>query len=320
MISADDAAKDGPAVICMQHFGDEVRPTYLTTRGSTSRIFDTWMLGTIHRDILLTLYQFFVAISFNVQVFTVENVDLDGDWMQLWQGWQSWGKERGLQVDLPSVIEKMDLRMCGTSLEIDGRKTLREYGLRSFSTVYILGRLRGGAQLGKAVKGRSQVVSWKLLRIGMGSFGRLGLPTMTYRPHAKQNTGFETSQGCPIRYAKQESDRHERTIARGHRGTPTPGCNREALSVITSWSGRGRGAVQPGSDPFTATPPYPTTSLWKQESKDSLVHRSLTLEVPRVIPDRRVEPGDNRTPTRGLGKTTEARGDANRRPDIPSSR
>lgn len=50
-----------------------------------------------------------------------------------------------------------DLRFVYAGKDLQEGRPLLEYGLGKDSTVHVLGRLRGGAQLGKVVKGRSQV-------------------------------------------------------------------------------------------------------------------------------------------------------------------
>ncbi|CAN0393855.1 unnamed protein product, partial [Ectocarpus sp. 13 AM-2016] len=48
-------------------------------------------------------------------------------------------------------------RLVFAGKDLQRGRPLLGYGLHAESTVHILGRLRGGAQLGKVVKGRSQV-------------------------------------------------------------------------------------------------------------------------------------------------------------------
>ncbi|CAM9769695.1 unnamed protein product, partial [Ectocarpus sp. 13 AM-2016] len=50
-----------------------------------------------------------------------------------------------------------DIRLVFAGKDLQRGRPLLGYGLHAESTVHILGRLRGGAQLGKVVKGRSQV-------------------------------------------------------------------------------------------------------------------------------------------------------------------
>lgn len=50
-----------------------------------------------------------------------------------------------------------DVRLVFAGKDLQEGRPLLEYGLGRDSTVHVLGRLRGGAQLGKVVKGRSQV-------------------------------------------------------------------------------------------------------------------------------------------------------------------
>lgn len=51
-----------------------------------------------------------------------------------------------------------DIRLVFAGKDLVPGQPLREYGLDRDSTIHMLGRLRGGAQLGKVVKGRSQVM------------------------------------------------------------------------------------------------------------------------------------------------------------------
>lgn len=50
-----------------------------------------------------------------------------------------------------------DVRLIFAGKDLQQGRPLLGYGVGSDSTVHVLGRLRGGAQLGKVVKGRSQV-------------------------------------------------------------------------------------------------------------------------------------------------------------------
>lgn len=50
-----------------------------------------------------------------------------------------------------------DVRLVFAGKDLQEGRPLLGYGVGSDSTVHVLGRLRGGAQLGKVVKGRSQV-------------------------------------------------------------------------------------------------------------------------------------------------------------------
>lgn len=50
-----------------------------------------------------------------------------------------------------------DVRLVFAGKDLREGQPLRRYGIGPESTVHALGRLRGGAQLGKVVKGRSQV-------------------------------------------------------------------------------------------------------------------------------------------------------------------
>lgn len=50
-----------------------------------------------------------------------------------------------------------DVRLVFAGKDLQEGQPLQTYGLGRGSTVHVLGRLKGGAQLGKVVKGRSQV-------------------------------------------------------------------------------------------------------------------------------------------------------------------
>lgn len=50
-----------------------------------------------------------------------------------------------------------DVRLVFAGKDLQKGRPLLGYGVGNDSTVHVLGRLRGGAQLGKVVKGRSQV-------------------------------------------------------------------------------------------------------------------------------------------------------------------
>ncbi|CAM9440632.1 unnamed protein product [Ectocarpus sp. 8 AP-2014] len=55
------------------------------------------------------------------------------------------------------AIIDADIRLVFAGKDLQRGRPLLGYGLQADSTVHVLGRLRGGAQLGKVVKGRSQV-------------------------------------------------------------------------------------------------------------------------------------------------------------------
>lgn len=77
---------------------------------------------------------------------------------------------------------EIDARFVFAGKDLREGQPLRRYGLGRDSTVHMLGRLRGGAQLGKVVKGRSQVrarskpvargrlecSTWRRNRLGVG--------------------------------------------------------------------------------------------------------------------------------------------------------
>lgn len=105
------------------------------------------------------------ALPPRVQSITVRNADLNGDASQLRQAWETWLFKEGIidrSISEQGCESGVFGRESSTRLVFAGKdllagKTLRGYGLSSGSTVHVLGRLRGGAQLGKVVKGRSQV-------------------------------------------------------------------------------------------------------------------------------------------------------------------
>lgn len=55
------------------------------------------------------------------------------------------------------ISNDSDVRLVFAGKDLQEGRSLQGYGLRGESTVHVLGRLKGGAQLGKVVKGRSQV-------------------------------------------------------------------------------------------------------------------------------------------------------------------
>lgn len=55
------------------------------------------------------------------------------------------------------AVNDVDIRLVFAGKDLQKGWPLLGYGLQADSTVHVLGRLRGGAQLGKVVKGRSQV-------------------------------------------------------------------------------------------------------------------------------------------------------------------
>lgn len=60
-------------------------------------------------------------------------------------------------VDDGNALAEDDVRLVFAGKDLQEGQPLRRYGIGRESTVHALGRLRGGAQLGKVVKGRSQV-------------------------------------------------------------------------------------------------------------------------------------------------------------------
>lgn len=123
-----------------------------------------------------------------LQSVTAADIDLSRDVSQLRQAWEASVKsgvasrrnvtENGIREVANSAVamlapaESLARRLAAgegvPSGEDDGRfvfagkdllpgESLSEYGIGRDSTIHMLGRLRGGAQLGKVVKGRSQV-------------------------------------------------------------------------------------------------------------------------------------------------------------------
>ncbi|CAM9728416.1 unnamed protein product, partial [Ectocarpus fasciculatus] len=132
------------------------------------------------------LVQLFLA-SPQGQCITVRDVDLCGDDVSRLR--QAWGANiypgaggdcgsdeppwlssrrttRGTSTDFDKhmagdggggAINDADIRLVFAGKDLQKGQPLLGYGLQADSTVHVLGRLRGGAQLGKVVKGRSQV-------------------------------------------------------------------------------------------------------------------------------------------------------------------
>lgn len=59
-----------------------------------------------------------------------------------------------------TTASDVEVRLVFGGRDLEEGQPLRRYNLTRGSTVHVLGRLRGGAQLGKMVKGRSQVRSF----------------------------------------------------------------------------------------------------------------------------------------------------------------
>lgn len=77
-------------------------------------------------------------------------------------------------VDDGSALTEDDVRLVFAGKDLHEGQPLRQYGIGRESTVHALGRLRGGAQLGKVVKGRSQVRCSKYRTRGRRVFVRGG--------------------------------------------------------------------------------------------------------------------------------------------------
>lgn len=59
--------------------------------------------------------------------------------------------------DATAAASHSEVRLVFGGKDLEEGQPLRRYNITRDSTVHALGRLRGGAQLGKVVKGRSQV-------------------------------------------------------------------------------------------------------------------------------------------------------------------
>lgn len=59
--------------------------------------------------------------------------------------------------DATAAASHAEVRLVFGGKDLEEGQPLRRYNITRDSTVHALGRLRGGAQLGKVVKGRSQV-------------------------------------------------------------------------------------------------------------------------------------------------------------------
>lgn len=109
------------------------------------------------------------------QSIAVRDVDLSvDDVSRLRRAWETSANSGGCDVDKSRVYTRGDIlsggdlgdagethspdvRLVYAGKDLEKGQPLQRYGLRPDSTVHVLGRLRGGAQLGKVVKGRSQV-------------------------------------------------------------------------------------------------------------------------------------------------------------------
>lgn len=113
------------------------------------------------------------------QIITVRNVDLSTDDVtRLRRAWVAHASQQGESSALPdtttgrenNLVERpaevgdtstssdlLDVRLVFGGKDLQEGKPLRSYNIARDSTVHVHGRLRGGAQLGKVVKGRSQV-------------------------------------------------------------------------------------------------------------------------------------------------------------------
>lgn len=92
------------------------------------------------------MVQLFISTADSGPPLLLSDIQLDGDVSQL---------HLGLISKLgPSALDHSRLVYSGSHLSIG--RPLESYGLGEGSTLQLLGRLRGGAQLGKVVKGRSQ--------------------------------------------------------------------------------------------------------------------------------------------------------------------
>lgn len=67
------------------------------------------------------------------------------------------GGRRRAEAGNSGTPSEQDFRLVFAGKDLLPGKPLREYGLGRDSTIHLLERLKGGAQLGKVVKGRSQV-------------------------------------------------------------------------------------------------------------------------------------------------------------------
>lgn len=111
----------------------------------------------------------------DTQSITVQDVNLAADDVsRLRQAWDAvinpatpseegpkW-REACPGPDTPGVMRDgrstdSDVRLVFAGKDLQEGRSLQGYGLGGESTVHVLGRLKGGAQLGKVVKGRSQV-------------------------------------------------------------------------------------------------------------------------------------------------------------------
>lgn len=91
------------------------------------------------------------------QSITVGDVDLSiNDVSRLREEWES----SPFSISAPPVYDEAghhNVRLVFAGKDLEAGQPLKRYGLVRGSIVQVLGRLKGGAQLGKVVKGRSQV-------------------------------------------------------------------------------------------------------------------------------------------------------------------
>lgn len=116
------------------------------------------------------------------QPIVVRDVDFSADVSQLRRAWEAPLTPVGVgnRLDLLSRTREcgetavgggsngsvQDFRLVFAGKDLVAGEPLREYGLGQGSTIHMLGRLRGGAQLGKVVKGRSQVMVGWYIEVG----------------------------------------------------------------------------------------------------------------------------------------------------------
>lgn len=121
-------------------------------------------------------YRFLRCRTLKLKSITVRDVDLSiDDVSRLRQAWCATliqaaeplpnihAQRGGTCTDLDEIVfqegdnSSDDVRLVFAGKDLQKGRPLSGYGVGSDSTVHVLGRLRGGAQLGKVVKGRSQV-------------------------------------------------------------------------------------------------------------------------------------------------------------------
>lgn len=124
-------------------------------------------------SICLSSHGISLAVLDKWQSITVQDVDLSiDDVSRLREAWQTTLFQPGGSVDNSGSDDvtrrnsigspkldgrESDVRLVFAGKDLEKGQPLRRYGLSRNSTVHILGRVKGGAQLGKVVKGRSQV-------------------------------------------------------------------------------------------------------------------------------------------------------------------